>query len=69
LFQVSRESLQEHLIRIIDILIESMAALEPRTLQYMQFHTARLNISDQDLEDLRLKLSQHSPMQVRYPVL
>lgn len=40
-----------------------MAALEPRTLQYMQFHTARLNISDQELEDLRLKLSQHSPMQ------
>lgn len=41
-----------------------MAALEPRTLQYMQFHTARLNISDKELEDLRLTLSQQSPMQV-----
>lgn len=61
--KVSKQSLKEHLIRIIDILIESMAALEPRTLQYMQFHTARLNISDKDLEDLRLSLSQNSPMQ------
>ncbi len=41
-----------------------MAALEPKTLQYMQFHTARLNISESELEDLRLKLSQNSPMQV-----
>ncbi|CAM9913305.1 unnamed protein product, partial [Ectocarpus fasciculatus] len=61
--KVSRDSLQAHLVRIIDILIESMAALEPRTLQYMQFHTARLNISDKELEDLRLTLSQQSPMQ------
>ena len=53
-----------HLVRITSVLIESMSALEPQTFQYMQFHTARLNISERELEEMRLKLSSHSPMQV-----
>ena len=40
-----------------------MSALEPRTLQYMQFHTARLQISEEELENMRIKMSQTSPMQ------
>ncbi len=49
--------------RLVSILIESMSALEPRTLQYMSFHTSRLAIKDEELESLRVKHSQSSPMQ------
>jgi hypothetical protein len=63
---LGRSALKGHLVHISSVLVESMAALEPRTLQYMQFHTARLNISDKELEDMRLQLSQNSPMQVRW---
>jgi hypothetical protein len=63
LIQTTRVSLKHWLPRLVAVLVESMSALEPRTLQYMQFHTARLQMSDQDLEALRLKLSQNSPMQ------
>ena len=36
------------LIRLVGVLVESMSALEPKTLQYMQFHTARLQINDEE---------------------
>ncbi|CAE7531216.1 ECPAS, partial [Symbiodinium microadriaticum] len=56
-------SLQDHLIELISVLVESMSAMEPQTLQYMQFHTDRLQISNEELESTRLKLSQQSPLQ------
>ncbi len=55
-------SLGKWLVPLISVLVESMSALEPRSLQYMQFHTARLQISDDELENLRIKMSQSSPM-------
>lgn len=42
-------AIRKWLPNIISILIESMSALEPQTLQYMQFHTTRLRISDEEL--------------------
>lgn len=61
--KTSRASLKDHLIRLVSVLVESMSAMEPRSLQYMEFHTERLNISTNELESTRLKLSQLSPLQ------
>ena len=54
---------KQWLIRLVGVLVESMSALEPKTLQYMQFHTARLQINEEELESMRVKLSRQSPMQ------
>lgn len=61
--KTSKSSLQAHLIQLIAVLVEAMSAMEPQTLQYMQFHTERLQISSEELESTRLKLSQQSPLQ------
>ncbi|KAJ1432761.1 hypothetical protein B484DRAFT_478556 [Ochromonadaceae sp. CCMP2298] len=49
--------------QLVSALVEGMSAMEPRTLQYMQFHTARLRISPEELEGMRIKLAQASPLQ------
>ena len=61
--QTAKSHLYKWLSELISVLVESMSALEPRTLQYMQFHTARLQISEEELENMRIKMSQLSPMQ------
>jgi hypothetical protein len=63
LIKSSRHALKEWLVRLVAVLVESMSALEPKTLQYMQFHTARLQINDEELENMRVRLSRQSPMQ------
>lgn len=63
LIKSSRYALKEWLVRLVAVLVESMSALEPKTLQYMQFHTARLQINDEELENMRVRLSRQSPMQ------
>jgi hypothetical protein len=63
LIKSSRSALKEWLVRLVAVLVESMSALEPKTLQYMQFHTARLQINDEELENMRVRLSRQSPMQ------
>ena len=42
--QTTRASLSEHLPRLVHTLVEAMSAMEPQTLQYLQFHTERLHI-------------------------
>eukprot|EP01038_Epipyxis_sp_PR26KG_P004446 gene4446-6289_t len=59
----SKEALQPWVEALVGVLVESMSALEPKTLQYMQFHTARLQITEEELENMRIKLSAESPMQ------
>lgn len=59
----SAAALRKWLAQIISVLIEGMSALEPQTLQYMQFHTARLRISEEELETMRIKMAQSSPLQ------
>lgn len=56
-------ALRKWLARVISVLVEGMSALEPQTLQYMQFHTARLRISEEELEAMRIKMAQSSPLQ------
>lgn len=49
-------ALCDHLPQIVSVLVEGMSATEPQTLQYMQFHTARLGISSEALGELLLLL-------------
>ena len=63
IIKISRAALKDWLVRLVGVLVESMSALEPQMLQYMQFHTARLQISDEELETMRLRLAKESPMQ------
>lgn len=55
--------LHHWLSELISILIESMSALEPTSLQYLQFHTTRMNISSDELESFRVQLAYNSPIQ------
>lgn len=48
--------------RLIDLFIESISALEPQMLQYMEFHAGSLQVNREDLEKLRVQLSQQSPV-------
>ena len=48
LIKSSKSALKQWLIRLVGVLVESMSALEPKTLQYMQFHTARLQINEEE---------------------
>lgn len=55
--------LQNWFPKLISVLIEAMSALEPGNLQYLQFHTSRMQLSVDDLESFRVQLAQQSPMQ------
>ena len=61
--KLSRKLLGEYRAPLLAVLIECMSAFEPRMLQYMQFHTSRLSMTDEDLERARLKVATESPMQ------
>ena len=63
IIQVSQSHLKAYIIRMIGILVEAMSALEPQALQYLEFHTQRLNISTDDYESSRLRMARESPMQ------
>ena len=63
IIKIARAALKDWLVRLVGVLVESMSALEPQLLQYMQFHTARLQISEEELETMRLRLAKESPMQ------
>ena len=61
--KVSQFHLKAYIIRMIGVLVEAMSALEPQALQYLEFHTQRLNISTDDYESNRLRMARESPMQ------
>lgn len=63
LVKSARGNLKAHQPRLISVMVECMSAFEPAMLQYMQFHTSRMNITDEALERTRLDISQQSPMQ------
>jgi proteasome component ECM29 len=60
--QHAKHNLIPWLEKLIDTLLESISALEPQMLQYMQFHVRTMRVSDEDWENTRLHLSEHSPM-------
>lgn len=57
-----RRHLSPWLERLVDNLLESISALEPQLMQYMQFHVQKTSMSEEDYERNRLLLSQNSPM-------
>lgn len=57
------EPLDKWLPQLVSALVECMSALEPKILQYMQFHTTRMQLSDEELEQARIKMAQSSPLQ------
>jgi hypothetical protein len=63
LIKVSKSHLGDWLPRLISTLVECMSAMEPQTLQYMSFHTARLKMSEEELDKMRLDMARNSPMQ------
>jgi hypothetical protein len=65
----ARGNLRSHQTRLISVMVECMSAFEPAMLQYMQFHTGRMNITDEALERKRLDISQQSPMQEALNIL
>lgn len=48
--------------KLIDILIESISALEPQLLNYIQFHTTTVQVGTEEWEKARVELSKNSPM-------
>ena len=62
--KVSKQHLDSWLPRLIGVLVEcAMSAMEPQTLQYMSFHTARLKMTEEQLDKMRLDMVKNSPMQ------
>ena len=59
----SKGNLNSWLIQIVSVLIEGMSGLEPQSLQYMHFHAAKLNLKPDELDAMRVKMSQVSPLQ------
>lgn len=55
-------TLLPYLGQIIELLMESMSALEPQMLPYLSFHTISLQMSKEEWEEARLKLTSSSPM-------
>jgi hypothetical protein len=64
IIELCKNSLKHWLSKLINVLVECMSALEPRVFAFMQFHTSTLNMSEEELEGMRLKVSKESPMQV-----
>lgn len=62
--ETHQQILKPWLPDFVSILIESMSALEPNSLQYLQFHTQNLQISSDELENFRIQLSNNSPLQL-----
>ena len=69
LIAATKRSLNQYQVQLIAVMVECMSAFEPSMLQYMQFHTSRLNITDEAMEKTRLAISQQSPMQEALDIL
>lgn len=54
--------LRPHLSDLVGSLLECMSTLEPAAFSFYQFHTASLDVSPEMLEQLRVSLATHSPL-------
>ena len=50
-----------HVPVIAPVLLEYLSAMESQDLVYLQFHTDKMNISAERLEELRLQVAQSGP--------
>ena len=57
----SQRYLSPYLPDIIGVLLESFSSTENSQLQYLQFHTANYNLTDDQLENARINLARNSP--------
>ena len=55
-------NLRPHLADLLGTLLEAMSTMESSTLSYLQFHSAQLNMSDEDLEVARLSMAKNTPL-------
>jgi hypothetical protein len=63
LITTCKQNLGGYQSRLVSVMVECMSAFEPSLLQYMQFHTSKLNITDEALEKTRIEIAAKSPMQ------
>eukprot|EP00457_Paulinella_chromatophora_P000187 gb/GEZN01000187.1/.p1 GENE.gb/GEZN01000187.1/~~gb/GEZN01000187.1/.p1 ORF type:complete len:1967 (+),score=435.69 gb/GEZN01000187.1/:681-5903(+) len=62
LVEVGGKHLRPHLAELLGALMEGLTSIEPAVLGYLQFHTANMNLSPEQLEQVRLSMSQASPL-------
>lgn len=60
--ETSRSMIIPWITKLIDVLIESISALEPQMLNYIQFHTATIQVGTEEWEKARVEVSKNSPM-------
>lgn len=60
--KVAGSLLTPHVPELVGVLLEGLTSLEPAALSYMSFHTERMNISQEQLEQARISISNLTPM-------
>lgn len=60
--KVAGKLLRPHLADLFAALLEGISSLEPQMFSYLQFHTESLELSQEQLESMRLSVSKASPL-------
>ncbi len=60
--ETSKKMLLPWIAQLVDVFIESISALEPQMLNYIQFHTATIRVDNEEWEKARVDLAKSSPM-------
>ena len=60
--KVGGKHLRPHLADLVTVLLEGLSTLEPQMFSYLQFHTASMDISQEQMEKLRMSVSRSSPL-------
>lgn len=61
--RAARRLIRPFAIELVPALLESLSALEPQALQYLQLHSERLELGTEKLEASRVAISQSGPVQ------
>jgi proteasome component ECM29 len=54
--------LQPHVGQLIAVMLESLSSLEPAQFNYLSFHTDKINISQEQLEEARDVITKFNPI-------
>eukprot|EP01132_Coremiostelium_polycephalum_P004172 gene4172-5222_t len=58
----SRQLIKPYVPEMVTILLESLSTLEPAQFNYASFHAESLNVTQEQLESIRLEISRNSPL-------
>ncbi|KAK5578672.1 hypothetical protein RB653_008345 [Dictyostelium firmibasis] len=58
----SKQLLTPYIPDMITVLLESLSSLEPASFNYASFHAESLNVSQEQLESMRVEISKTSPL-------